>query len=135
LRQVFEASAKEPSPMPTTATTCLTMATDVLITLLPDAEAEVMRLIWREGCATVKQIHRLRAQHHDLAYTTTMTTIAGLAEKGVLTRQREGLAYIYTPVMSEQAFIVQRLADILGAVERDYPAALTQYMDARIALA
>jgi predicted transcriptional regulator len=110
----------------------LTTAEDALTKLLAPVEAEIMQLIWRKGCTTVKQVHRIRAQDRDLAYTTTMTTMSRLAEKGVLTRRRDGMAYIYTPAMTEQEFIAARLTDILGAVERDYPAALTNYLETRL---
>jgi predicted transcriptional regulator len=102
---------------------------DALTKLLAPAEAEIMRLVWREGCTTVKQVHGARAQHRDLAYTTTMTTMHRLSLKGVLTRRREGLAYIYLPSLSEADFVAQRLGDILSAVEGDYPAAVAQYLN------
>ena len=109
----------------------LTTAEDALAKLLPATEAEVMRIIWRKGCTTVKQVHRIRMRKRDLAYTTTMSR---LAEKGVLRRDnRHGIggAYTYTPTQNEQEFIATRLSDILSAVERDYPAALGHYLDTR----
>jgi predicted transcriptional regulator len=112
----------------------LTTATDALTKLLAPAEAEIMRLVWREGYTTVKQVHGALAQHGDLAYTTTMTTMHRLSLKGVLTRRREGLAYVYLPSLSEAEFVAQRLGDILSAVERDYLAAVAAYLDARLAV-
>jgi len=112
----------------------LVTATDALAKLLPEAEAEIMQIIWHQGCATMKQVHRICTQHRDIAYTSTMTTMVRLAAKGLLTRvSRHGLggAYVYTPALSEQEFVAEQLADILGAVERDYPQALTQYLDMR----
>jgi predicted transcriptional regulator len=110
----------------------MTNTTDALTKLLTPAEAEIMRLVWREGYTTVKQVYRRVSQQRDLAYTTTMTMMHRLAIKGVLTRQREGLAYIYTPALSEQAFVEARLGDLLGALERDYPTALTAYLETRL---
>jgi predicted transcriptional regulator len=112
----------------------LSTSTDTLTKLLAPAEADIMQIIWRQGCATVKQVHRIRTQHRDIAYTTTMTLMSRLAEKGLLQRDnRHGIggAYTYTPVMSEQAFVATRLQEIIGAVERDYPAALAQCLEQR----
>jgi predicted transcriptional regulator len=122
--------------MSTKATHRLTTAADALTKLLPAAEAEVMRLVWQVGSTTVKQIHHIRAQQRALAYTTTMTTMERLWDKGLLRREpaRTSPAYIYTPALSEQEFVAERLADILGAVERDYPAALAQYLEMRPAV-
>jgi hypothetical protein len=38
---------------------------------------------------------------------------------------------LYAPAMSEQAFVEARLADILGAAARDYPAVLARALDRR----
>jgi predicted transcriptional regulator len=93
-----------------------------------------MRLVWREGCAMVKDVHRIRAKGRELAYTTTMTTMHRLSLKGVLTRHLEGVAYVYQPSLSEADFVAQRVGDLLGAVERDYPAAVAAYLDARLSV-
>ena len=55
-----------------------------------------------------------------------MTTMERLAIKGLLNRsKRDGsVAYTYTATQSEAAFVEGRLADILGAVARDYLAVL-----------
>ena len=105
----------------------LVTATDALAKLLPEAEAEIMQIMWHQGCATVKQVHRICTQHRDIAYTSTMTIMSRLVAKGLLTRDHGhglGGAYVYTPALMEQEFVAQRLADILSAVERDYPAVL-----------
>jgi predicted transcriptional regulator len=110
----------------------LATTTDALTKLLPDVEAEIIRLVWREGYTTVKQVHRRLSQQRELAYTTTMATMHQLALKGVLTRRMEGVAYVYQPSLSEADFVAQRLGDILGAVERDYPSAVAAYLDAQL---
>ncbi len=37
----------------------------------------------------------------DLAYTTIMTVLTRLWDKGILQRERKGRAYVYTPIRSE----------------------------------
>jgi predicted transcriptional regulator len=63
-----------------------------------------------------------------------MTTMGHLAKKGLLQRgNRQGMggAYTYAAAIGEQEFVAERLADILSAIEHDYPAVLVQYLDAR----
>lgn len=67
-------------------------------------EAEIMRLVWSHGQSTVKQIHRILSRRREIAYTTVMTTMGRLAEKGVLERSRQGVAYLYRPSMSKAEF-------------------------------
>src|SRR5690348_14347105 len=43
-----------------------------------------------------------------LAYTTVMTVMARLAEKGVLTRRKAGRGYVYEPVVHDAAEIAVR---------------------------
>lgn len=93
---------------------------DGLLALFGPREAEIMLLVWQQQRTTVKKVWRAITEHEvDLSYTTIMTTMSRLYEKGVLDRTKEGLAYIYAPVASREDFeAVQRQA-ILGWVERN----------------
>ena len=59
-----------------------------------------------------------------LAYTTAMTVLARLAEKGILARVRDGRGYVYAPAVSDTAQIAVR------GVMRDFgDAALAHFVD------
>jgi predicted transcriptional regulator len=61
-------------------------------------EAEVMDAIWShsEPVAVRRVVDELNAERSgDLAYTTVMTVMGRLAEKGVLTRSKVGRGYLY----------------------------------------
>jgi predicted transcriptional regulator len=77
---------------------------DGLVKVLGPLETEIMQILWKEGASTVKKVHRKLAQQRDIAYTTVMTTMSRLADKGMLQRERDGLAYVYTPVISDAVF-------------------------------
>ncbi len=63
-------------------------------------ENEVMAHLWTSGSpATPADVHRAAAP--DLAYTTIMTVLTRLWDKGILERERKGRAYVYTPVRTE----------------------------------
>ena len=79
-------------------------------------EAEIMPIMWRRGTATVKQVHREIVDWRDLAYTTVMTTMERLTEKGVLKREKHGLAYIYTLACSREEYAAQAVRQIIDEV-------------------
>jgi predicted transcriptional regulator len=89
--------------------------------LLGPLEVRVMRIIWQQERITVKQVHGQLAPQHALAYTTVMTTMSRLAEKGILSRHRKGLAYVYTPTISEDAFVARTVDHVISSLMRDYP--------------
>ena len=49
----------------------------------------------------------------DLAYTTVMTTLARMAGRGVLDRQRAGRAYAYRPVRDAETLTARRMRRLL----------------------
>lgn len=79
--------------------------------------AAIVREVVARGEATVADIvDGLRgSQGRDHAYTTIMTVMGRLHEKGVLERERRGRQYVYRPSASE-AELIDRLSGL--AVER-----------------
>ena len=69
---------------------------------LGELEADVMQVVWKKGEVTVQDVHDDLAPRRKLAYTTVMTVMSRLAEKGVLNRRKEGRAYLYTPADSQE---------------------------------
>jgi predicted transcriptional regulator len=110
----------------------LATGNDALTKLLAPSEVEIMRIVWTCGPCTVRTLYDAIVAERDVAYMTIKTTTDRLVGKGLLRRSEErreiGGRYAYTAAISEEAFIAQRLADILGAVKRDYPAALAQVL-------
>src|SRR5215212_11643846 len=73
--------------------------------ILGDLEADVMEAIWACGRATVHDVHeRLAAADREVAYTTVMTVMSRLADKGLLKKRKEGAAYMYIPAASKEEF-------------------------------
>lgn len=63
-----------------------------------------------------------------LAYTTVMTVMARLHDRGLLTRQRAGRAYAYTVVDDPARITARRMHQLLD-VEADRVAVLTRFVD------
>ena len=84
---------------------------DNLEKLLGPLEAELVRAAWAAGePVTVRQLlERINARRSPpLAYTTVMTVMNRLAEKGVLARQKVGRGYTYEPVSRDPAGLAVR---------------------------
>lgn len=69
---------------------------------LGNLEAEVMSVVWERGRATVQDVKDALEPRRSLAYTTIMTVMSRLAEKGLLDRQKDGRAFYYTPSVSQK---------------------------------
>jgi len=101
---------------------------DGLVKVLGPLETEIMQILWQDKRSTVKKVHRKLSQHRDIAYTTVMTTMGRLAEKGVLDRHREGLAYVYTPAITEEDFVSMVVRQVLDGLMDDYSDMAVDYM-------
>ncbi len=91
-----------------------------LVQVFGPLEAEIMREVWKQGETTVKQVHRVLSRRREIAYTTVMTTMSRLAQKGVLERLRQGMAYLYRPVMSREEFEQWVLRSVLAGLFENY---------------
>ncbi len=69
---------------------------------LGELEADVMSVVWELGKASVQDVKDALEPRRPLAYTTVMTVMSRLAEKGVLERRKDGRAYYYTPAGSQE---------------------------------
>ena len=83
---------------------------------LTDVELEIMHVVWELDGGTVRQVHELLNQQRPLAYTTVMTMMNILEEKGHLTRRKEGRAYHYEPVRPKSQVISGMVDDFVGRV-------------------
>src|SRR3712207_2674482 len=101
---------------------------DGLVKVLGPLETDIMQIVWQDERSTVKKIHRKLSQSRDIAYTTVMTTMSRLAEKGVLHRHREGLAYAYTPAITEEDFVTMVVQQVLDGLLEDYSDTAIDYM-------
>ena len=74
----------------------------------------VMESVWTEGAGTVRDVCDRLPEGDARAYTTVMTTLDRLHRKGLLHREKEGLAWRYGAVLSRDAW-EKGLADVLAS--------------------
>jgi predicted transcriptional regulator len=66
---------------------------------LTDAELRLMEVIWDRGSASVGDVVDALPKRTPLAYSTVLTTLRILEEKGYLRHVKEGRAFIYHPAV------------------------------------
>ena len=84
---------------------------------LGSLEAKIMRVAWAEVDAQLQVRDVLDRLGEDLAYTTVMTVMNRLYEKGLLRRRREGRAWAYRAASTREAYAAATMADALRVAE------------------
>ena len=71
-------------------------------------ERSVLKIIWNKQRASVQdvlgELNKI-PEHKALAYTTVMTILTRLVEKKVLSREKEGRCFYYTPQQRKPEFV------------------------------
>ncbi len=83
-----------------------------------DLEAEIMDVVWSRRLErfAVSDVLCVLERRRDIAYTTVMTTLARLYDKGVLQRHRDGKRYLYSPRFSREQFLQSTARDVLAGL-------------------
>lgn len=87
---------------------------DGLRAVLFDLEADIMQVIWSDERRqwSVNDVLDVLSRDRDIAYTTVMTTMKRLADKGILGRARDGRKYLYEASMTREAFLAGLARDV-----------------------
>ncbi len=81
---------------------------------LGTAELEVLKALWDHGPATVRQVmNRLHARGRQVAYTTVLTFLTRLEQKGYVKSDKSELAYVYRPAVSRDRVTKSRLESLI----------------------
>lgn len=88
---------------------------------LGQLELAVMDIAWAHESVSVAEVLQiLKTRSYDLAYTTVMTIMGRLAEKGWLTVEKQGRAYLYRAASSRQVAEAQAVGSVLRALLEDF---------------
>jgi predicted transcriptional regulator len=90
-------------------------------------EAEVMGVLQHAGRSlNAADVQALLARK--LAYTTVVTILSRMHDKGVLTRAKDGRAFRYAPVSDEPGLVARRMHHAMET-EPDRQAVLARFVD------
>ena len=80
-------------------------------TLTPQ-ELSIMKVVWRLETPTVRAVYEALRKTRPIAYTTVMTMMNVLEDKGYLEKKSNGRAHVYTPTRPRH--------QVVGAMVRDF---------------
>jgi BlaI family penicillinase repressor len=89
-----------------------------------EAELEVLRVLWQLGDSTVRQVHDVLAQGNPVAYTTVLTTLQIMHQKGLVRRDASERAHVYAAALSQRKAQKRFLGKLLHRVFEDSAAEL-----------
>ncbi|MBS0204095.1 MAG: BlaI/MecI/CopY family transcriptional regulator [Planctomycetes bacterium] len=93
-----------------------------------ELELEILKVLWRVGPATVRQVRDELAAVRDLAYTTVMTMMTIMDTKGYVTRVKDGRSFIYEAVYQEQKASRTMLQDVVDRLFGGSTRAVVQHL-------
>ena len=82
---------------------------------LHELEASIMDVVWSRSLLgfAVADVLAVLEREREIAYTTVMTTITRLYDKGLLERTRDGKRYLYSPRLTREQFLESTARTVL----------------------
>ena len=88
---------------------------------LTDAELRLMDVLWAKGTATVSEVVEAVNADTPLAYSTVLTTLRILENKGYLRHTKDGRAFVYRPVVRRDKAQESAIKHLLRRFFEDSP--------------
>jgi BlaI family penicillinase repressor len=79
---------------------------------LTEQELEIMKVIWERDSVTVRDVYEALLERRRVAYTTVMTMMKILEQKGYLKKNQDDRAYVYRAAQPKR--------QVIGAMVRDF---------------
>jgi predicted transcriptional regulator len=96
-----------------------------------DRELEALKVLWQRGEATIREIaDAMNAQakvggEAEIAYTTVLSLLQVMEQKGLVDHRRDGKAYIYVPRVEQKPTFRQLAGSFL---EKVFDGAVAEYL-------
>jgi BlaI family penicillinase repressor len=81
-----------------------------------DQELEILKVIWQRGSATVREVFEDLLKQRKIAYTTVLTMMGILEQKGHVTKTPGERAYVYTSAQSERQVLSSMVKEFVDRV-------------------
>lgn len=83
---------------------------------LTEQELEIMKVVWELPTSTVRDVYEALLQRRKIAYTTVMTMMNILEEKGYLKKQAGEKAHVYRPAQAKAKVIRSMVQEFVERV-------------------
>ena len=75
-----------------------------------------MKIVWRRGSVTVRDVYHELLERRTIAYTTVMSELKTLEQKGYLRTSQQDRAYVYRPRQAKNQVIRQMVREFVDRV-------------------
>jgi predicted transcriptional regulator len=103
-----------------------------LADLLGPLETEVMDIVWERGDVSVRDVHQALQAEHPIAYTTVMTTLGRLADKGLLRRADDQPAHRYSVLITKEQYARSTVKSVVDWLIGHFPDPAVAYFVDRV---
>jgi predicted transcriptional regulator len=88
---------------------------------LTDAQLRPMEVLWKRGPSTVAEVVNALPRQLGLSYSTVLTTLRILEQKGYVEHTKDGQAYVYHPIVDRNQARHKVLKHVLNRFFDDSP--------------
>src|SRR5271157_1010948 len=85
-------------------------------TTLTGQELEIMKVVWERESVTVRDVYEALLERRKVAYTTVMTMMKILEQKGYLKKTQVERAYVYRAAQPQRQVIGDMVRDFVNRV-------------------
>ncbi|MEP1152173.1 MAG: BlaI/MecI/CopY family transcriptional regulator [Balneola sp.] len=96
------------------------------LTPLGESEMEILHHVWELGEATVAEVQEKVLEKRKVAYTTVMTIMKNLNDKGFLKYRKQGVTYVYSAAIKPEDVQFSLIDNLIHKVFKGSPSALVQ---------
>ena len=96
------------------------------ITPLGETEMEILHHVWELGEATVADVQERILSERKVAYTTVMTIMKNLNDKGYLKYRKDGVTFVYSAAQEPEHVQFNLIGKLIEKVFKGSPSALVQ---------
>ena len=89
--------------------------------VLGPLETEIMEVVWELGEVTVRDVHTKLEAKREIAYTTVMTTLGRLTDKGLLRRVEDQPAHRYSALVSREEYASSTVKSVVDWLVQHFP--------------
>jgi predicted transcriptional regulator len=96
---------------------------------IPDSELDVLKVLWQRGQGTVRDVlTTLQEAGREWSYATVATLLDRLEAKGVITSDRDALAFVYRPTITEKEVRQKRVQNLVEKLYQGEPGRLVLHL-------
>lgn len=103
---------------------------DARLPLLGDLEHAIMDVVWSRSELSVREVLEALRLDRRPAYTTVMTVMNRLVQKGMLKRKSDGQSFHYSPATTKAAYLERTSRQVVSRFIKAFgDVAIAQFID------